>query len=175
MYKKLSFILVMTLASLASAAEGRWFKGNLHTHSLWSDGDDFPEMIAEWYRNHDYHFLAISDHNVLAQGERWMKHADIVKRGGKDALAKYEQQFGKPWVETRGERAAADFSVRLKPFNEYRSQVEERGRFIMMPSEEISDKAEGLPIHLNATNIQELVQPLGGKTVRETIDANVRA
>lgn len=168
-------ICLVTKPAVAEDPPLRWYKGNLHTHSLWSDGDDFPEMIAEWYRNHDYHFLAISDHNVLAQGERWMKHADIVKRGGKDALAKYEQRFGMPWVETRGERAAADFSVRLKPFNEYRSQVEERGRFIMMPSEEISDKAEGLPIHLNATNIQELVQPLGGKTVRETIDANVRA
>jgi hypothetical protein len=43
----------------------RWFKGNLHTHSLWSDGDDFPEMIADWYKQHGYHFLAISDHNVL--------------------------------------------------------------------------------------------------------------
>src|SRR4051812_14578354 len=21
----------------------RWFKGNLHTHSLWSDGNDYPE------------------------------------------------------------------------------------------------------------------------------------
>lgn len=31
----------------------RWWKGNLHTHSLWSDGDDFPEMIACWYRD-DY-------------------------------------------------------------------------------------------------------------------------
>ena len=30
----------------------RWFKGNTHTQSLWSDGNDFPEMIAEWYRTH---------------------------------------------------------------------------------------------------------------------------
>ncbi|MFO0064709.1 MAG: hypothetical protein ACK523_01980, partial [Pirellulaceae bacterium] len=28
----------------------RWWKGNLHTHSFWSDGNDFPEMISEWYR-----------------------------------------------------------------------------------------------------------------------------
>ena len=28
----------------------RWWKGNIHTHSFWSDGNDFPEMIAEWYR-----------------------------------------------------------------------------------------------------------------------------
>src|SRR4051794_5106800 len=41
----------------------RWWKGNLHTHTLWSDGDDFPEMVAEWYRTHDYNFLALSDHN----------------------------------------------------------------------------------------------------------------
>ena len=30
--------------------EGRWFKGNTHTHSLWSDGNDFPEMIVDWYK-----------------------------------------------------------------------------------------------------------------------------
>lgn len=66
----------------------RWFKGNLHTHSLWSDGNEFPEMISEWYRTHDYNFLSLSDHNVLSEGQRWMKEADIVKRGGKDALDK---------------------------------------------------------------------------------------
>ncbi len=37
----------------------RWWKGNLHTHTFWSDGDDFPEMVAEWYRTHDYNFLAL--------------------------------------------------------------------------------------------------------------------
>ena len=36
----------------------RYYKGNIHTHSLWSDGNDFPEMIAEWYRTHGYNFLA---------------------------------------------------------------------------------------------------------------------
>ena len=28
----------------ANTATNHWFKGNLHTHSFWSDGDDFPEM-----------------------------------------------------------------------------------------------------------------------------------
>ena len=27
----------------------RWWKGNLHTHTLWSDGDDFPEMRLATY------------------------------------------------------------------------------------------------------------------------------
>src|SRR5262245_24226725 len=36
----------------------RYWKGNLHTHSLWSDGDDFPEMIGDWYKKNGYDFLA---------------------------------------------------------------------------------------------------------------------
>src|SRR4051812_44910849 len=61
-------ILAGACAGPAAAAQGpekRWYKGNLHTHSLWSDGDDFPEMIADWYRARGYDFLALSDHNVL--------------------------------------------------------------------------------------------------------------
>ena len=34
----------------APVNETKWHKGNLHTHSLWSDGDDYPEMIADWYK-----------------------------------------------------------------------------------------------------------------------------
>ncbi len=68
----------------------RWWKGNLHTHTLWSDGDDFPEMVAEWYRTRGYNFLALSDHNVLSQGNqpvrvrRQLVH--LVVRSGWDML-----------------------------------------------------------------------------------------
>src|SRR5688572_17959422 len=169
-------LLVLTLSSAwAEEPPLRWFKGNLHTHTLWSDGDDFPEMAADWYRERGYHFLALSDHNILSYGETWMKLDAIVKRGGQDALAKYKARFGGGWVETRGEEGTENFEVRLKPLSEFRTLVEEPGRFLMIQSEEISDKAEGVPVHLNATNIQELIQPLGGMTVRETIAANVRA
>jgi hypothetical protein len=43
---------------------GRWFKGNTHTHTLESDGDSPPELVASWYKTHGYNFLVISDHNV---------------------------------------------------------------------------------------------------------------
>ncbi len=153
----------------------RWWKGNIHTHSLWSDGNDFPEMIAEWYRTNGYNFLALSDHNILSEGVRWIKHDEIVRRGGKDALAKYRRRFGGGWVETRGTEGTPDFEVRLKPLEEFRPLVEERGRFLMIQGEEISDRVEGKPIHMNATNIKELVLPLGGVTVSEAIENNLRA
>jgi hypothetical protein len=41
-----------------------WFKGNTHTHTLESDGDSPPELVARWYRDHGYQFLVLTDHNV---------------------------------------------------------------------------------------------------------------
>ncbi len=151
----------------------QWWRGNLHTHSLWSDGDDFPEMIAEWYRTNGYNFLALSDHNVLSRGRRYMKLSQIEGRGGEDVLKKYLARFGKHWVETQGE--GEEYAIRLKPLNEFRSLVEERGKFVMFEGEEISDRAQGGPIHMNATNLQELIEPSGGATVVETISNNLRA
>src|SRR5258705_10448548 len=80
----------------------QYWKGNLHTHSFWSDGDDFPEMIADWYKRNNYHFLALTDHNVLSEGQRWV---DVSERMTKSqALKKYRARFGDSWVETRTAR-----------------------------------------------------------------------
>jgi len=45
----------------------QWFKGNTHTHTVESDGDSTPEEVTRWYKEHGYHFLVLSDHNVLTQ------------------------------------------------------------------------------------------------------------
>ena len=42
-----------------------WYKGNIHTHTTESDGDDTPENVVRWYRRHGYDFLVLSDHNHL--------------------------------------------------------------------------------------------------------------
>jgi hypothetical protein len=166
------------LPAAATAAETapqpRWWKGNLHTHSLWSDGNDFPEMIAAWYESRGYHFLALSDHNVMLEGERWLKLSEIVRRGGTDALEKYRQRFGDAWVETRGEFGDESFQVRLRPLDEFRGQLESPGKFLMIPGEEITDNVRGLPVHMNATNLTQLIEPMGGNTVTEAMQANLR-
>lgn len=163
----------------------RWYKGNLHTHSLWSDGNDFPEMIAEWYRTHGYDFLALSDHNILSQGVRWMKAADIERRGGRDALTKYRARFGDHWVETRGGDTGPDgmvrpLEVRLKPLNEFRALVEERGRFLLIQAQEVTDALGRIPIHINTTNVRDLITPQGtggdpDADVADVIRNNLRA
>jgi hypothetical protein len=42
-----------------------WFKGNTHCHTTNSDGDETPENVVKWYRDHGYHFLVITDHDVV--------------------------------------------------------------------------------------------------------------
>lgn len=44
-----------------------WYKGNLHTHTINSDGDSTPNEVASWYKEHRYHFLVLSDHNFLTE------------------------------------------------------------------------------------------------------------
>ena len=45
-------------------AEQRWHKGSLHAHTTESDGDVSPERVIEWFREHGYDWLVISDHNL---------------------------------------------------------------------------------------------------------------
>src|SRR5215471_18735018 len=73
-------LIVACLSVRVSAAELQWWKGNTHTHSLWSDGDQYPEMIVEWYKAHGYQFLALSDHNVMLVGEKWIDA--VTNKGG---------------------------------------------------------------------------------------------
>ena len=42
-----------------------FYKGNLHTHTVNSDGDSTPDDVVRWYREHDYNFVTLTDHNYL--------------------------------------------------------------------------------------------------------------
>jgi hypothetical protein len=142
----------------------------MHTHSHWSDGDDYLEMIADWYRTHEYDFLVFTDHNVLPDTERWVT-VDRTK-GGRTAYEKLKARFP-DWVAERGEGEALE--VRLRTFDEVARRFNEPGEFLLIQGEEISDKFDRFPIHMNATNVQELIPPMKGSSVRETIQNNVDA
>src|SRR5204863_9107395 len=120
----LTFVLVASLGNAApGAAQATWWKGNLHTHSLWSDGDDYPEMIVDWYKQRGYHFLALSDHNIMLEGDKWIQATN--NKGGAAALEKYSDRFGTNWIELRDAKGKQE--VRLKTLNEIRPLFEEPG------------------------------------------------
>lgn len=47
-------------------APGSWFKGALHVHTKNSDGNLTPAQSVAFHREHGYHFLSITDHNVIS-------------------------------------------------------------------------------------------------------------
>ena len=152
-----------------------WFKGNTHTHTLWSDGNDFPDMVVDWYKEQGYDFLALSDHNILSRGEKWMKSTAIKSRqkgDGPSALEKYRKRFGEDWVEVRGEEGAEE--VRLRTLDELRSEFEEEGRFLLVEAEEITDRFERHQVHINALNLEEVIPPQKGTSVVDTMRNNLR-
>lgn len=50
---------------------GKWYRGNLHTHTTVSDGRYTPEEAIALYQWMGYDFLALTDHWKLSQGGRW--------------------------------------------------------------------------------------------------------
>lgn len=168
---RLSHLCVFVLALGCNPAEKdarSWYKGNLHTHSYWSDGDEYPEMIMDWYKSGGYNFVALSDHNILAEGEKWVTVAK--SKMYEDGFQKYLDKFGDEWVTHKTD--SGRIHVRLKTYDEYRPLFE-GDSFLIIKSEEITDRYGDSPIHMNATNIRNLIQPRGGSSVTEVMQRNV--
>jgi hypothetical protein len=89
-------LLAGILTSFQKNEPVRFLKGNMHTHSYWSDGNTFPEEVARWYRDHGYQFLAITDHNLLQEGRK-------TKVVGKDTLVLGELDDYRGEFEKEGE------------------------------------------------------------------------
>ncbi len=158
-------------AILKASGETRWLRGNMHTHSFWSDGDNFPEMIARWYKEHGYQFLVFTDHNTLHNKEKWI---DISKaKNAAKALEALGKAYPADWIVTREQDGRKE--VRLKTFDEVFENVAEPQKYLLIQGEEITDKFGKLPVHLCATNVDELLPPLGGDSVTEVIQRNIDA
>ena len=146
-----------------------WFKGNLHTHSYWSDGDEFPEVIMDWYKSNGYQFVALSDHNTLAEGDQWIVIAEDSLY--QNAFKNYLSNYGSDWVNYKID--SGRIHVKLKTYLEYKDRIAQDGKFLIIQSEEITELFEKKPLHLNVTNIKEKITPQGGKSVSEVLQNNI--
>lgn len=156
------------------ATRGTWFKGNTHTHTLWSDGDGAPEVSVAWYKDHGYQFLVLSDHNVFQDTERWFPVAeDGNGRLKPSELDEIIAQFGADSVELRevdGRR-----QMRLLTLPELKQRFEEPGGFLLVPGEEVTAAFESFPVHVNAVNIAGVIPPLQRDSVVELLNDTLDA
>ncbi|MFT4648303.1 MAG: hypothetical protein ACI9X4_001525 [Glaciecola sp.] len=167
-------LVVSCAATHSGADQGTWFKGNTHTHTLWSDGDGAPEISVAWYKEHGYQFLVLSDHNIFQDSEFWFPVADDGKgRLKPDELDQIIAQFGADAVQLRevdGKR-----EMRLLTLDELADRFEESGRFLLVPGEEVTASFEGHPVHINAINIAEAIPVLKRDSVVELLNATLEA
>lgn len=58
--------MLLSACSEPGERQQHWYRGNTHTHTNSSDGDETPENVARWYQRHGYQFLFITDHERLS-------------------------------------------------------------------------------------------------------------
>ncbi len=167
----LLLLAFLFLATNSVAQVEKYYKGNLHTHSYWSDGDEFPEMIMQWYKNKGYDFVALSDHNTIAEGEKWKT---IPKDSPyQNAFSEYLEQYGENWVQYRKDDTGTH--VKLKSLSEFRPLFEEENRFMIFQAEEVTSYLGDKAVHMGAINVQEYIEPREGNTIVEIIQNNLDA
>ena len=80
----------------ASTPKLNWYKGNLHTHTINSDGDSTPDAVARWYKEHRYQFLVLTDHNYFTDPEPLNSFFAADERflliAGEEVTSRYEEK-----------------------------------------------------------------------------------
>lgn len=178
--KKRFGIIMVLLSSLAMSAHGSqeaivWKKGQLHIHTLWSDGHDFPETMVSGYKKHNYDFVVITDHDILGQAEDiYMPIA--TNEGGWPPMATREMfqrlKESVPAELFKERNLGMRTFVRLTPYDDLRKDWEIPGKFLVMPGEEITIWNVGpdqRQVHVNYINLAKTLNPEPGKTAAETL------
>ena len=161
----------------------RWYKGNLHMHTFWSDGYVFPEEAIDWYKDRGYHFVSTTDHYLFqqvkdnwltaGQTERPAELGHAPRKLTENHINRYLGRYGGDWAEIA---AAEDGTrrVRLKTFDEFSAKMNVPGEFLVIPGQEVQNPGGGW-IHGNAIGIGASMTYLSGKTNAETLRLNAAA
>ncbi len=143
----------------------RWFRGQLHAHSFWSDGRGFPEQAALLHREQGYHFLSLTEHNLFAdKADHWRvvepEEGSWPPRIAPPMLDVYMQKVGRENVELKTDETRT--MVRLKSFAEVKARYEVPGEFIMMPGVEVTLRHNDHDLHMNYINVPAILPSLQG-------------
>lgn len=141
------------------AAGEKWYRGNLHMHTYWSDGRAFPEQAIDIYKRLGYDFISLSEHNIFADDPHAWRTVEEKEDGWPPAVTRplyeaYMKEFGQE-AEIRQEGEATQ--VRLKTYAEMCKRFEEPGRFLLMSGVEITQVRGGINVHQNYFNLPNTI------------------
>ncbi|MHC4380670.1 MAG: hypothetical protein ACYSU1_06235, partial [Planctomycetota bacterium] len=132
------------------------------------------EMVVAWYKDLDYQFLVLSDHNIFQDTEHWFPVTEHGEgRLGPAELDMIVGKFGADAVDLRKKNGRQE--MRLLTLRELEQRFEEPGRFLLVPGEEVTASFDGHPVHINAVNIAGLIPSLHRESVSELLNDTLDA
>ncbi|MDO5555067.1 MAG: hypothetical protein Q4G68_15035, partial [Planctomycetia bacterium] len=191
-------ILFLTLTFLGATEllhAQQWYKGELHSHSIWSDGRALPETVVHAYKEAGYDFLCLTDHNVMQlPALRFSSWGYGASCPDEQAFAE-ENSYWKQVTDSSWSHLAPEFVAlaektfgpnsvtkkvvkgqtwcRLKTFNELTEQFTEEGKFLLISGFEQTEMIASVGhVHLNFLNVPAPLPPLPRETAIKTIEAN---
>lgn len=143
------FLLVINSNNFAQQVEPakpaplNWYKGNTHAHTVNSDGDSTPDEVVRWYRENQYNFLVLTDHNFL------------TKVDGLNAVHAAEEKF----IVIQGEEVSDVFNktpIHINGLNVERMVEPQGGKStadVIQRNVDAIRKVKGVP-HINHPNYE---------------------
>jgi predicted metal-dependent phosphoesterase TrpH len=187
--KRTLVITGILLGTTLSGYSQNWYRGSLHGHSYWSDGNTFPELAIHEYKANGYQFMCLSDHNAFQADTNAWKEIKGSTSTIPANITLMEKTFGPGSVLTKSKtkkaKAPLDENkielleqevvthIKLTPFDELARKFEEPGKFLLMPGHEINKSAGGRTLHSNALNIRTSQPFIQKETVPEAIQAQL--
>ncbi len=97
--------------------KGEWFKGNIHTHSVFSDGSKTPQELIKIYREADYDFLSITDHSIVLDTSELDGKGLLLIPGGEMCIgrSKENQYYHILAIGVKKTMPFNDFDIHLDP------------------------------------------------------------
>jgi hypothetical protein len=166
----------------AGGAPLYWYKGNTHSHARltvedYTHGDSTVSEVAGWYRDHGYHFTAITDHNRHSDGSALVGHPgqpDFLLLAGMEVTSDHRY----PGVMQDGERKIHATALNVPSSVEWDFDTPGKSKILTQQASRIR-AAGGLPIinHPNYRFQLELADLLEAKHVNhlEIFNAHPRS
>ena len=182
----------------AATEQGRWYRGNLHLHTQWSDGSPMPEWVVAWYKEQGYHFICTSDHNTFQTNElqfgAWCGACETPKdlEPFRERNSRWKEVQSASWgrlSEESVEQAVAKFGAdalpsitqndrkyyRLKPFDELVEQFAQPGEFLIIPGFEQTGRSQDQrEVHMNFINVRHFFPYISAADGPQTVVENFK-
>ncbi|MDD4102750.1 MAG: hypothetical protein PHU80_09000, partial [Kiritimatiellae bacterium] len=172
MKHQIAFSVVVGFYLTINAAQ--WYRGNLHMHSKWSDGNAMPEDAVAWYRDKGYQFVCLSDHQIVqTDTNAWLEVGS--KQLSKSEAESYLKRYP---ASAHFKKDGSKEFIRLKTVWELKRIFDRPREFLMIPGLEVNRVIAGRQVHMNALNVHETIPYRYGDTPAETfarIENAVRA